>query len=397
MDAKGNLIEDPHHYRDPRTQNMMNWVFKRISRREIFNKTGVQFLQLNTLYQLASIVKRRRSLLEKVRTYLGFPDLFNYWLTGEKRSEYTHATTTQCYNPMRKNWDTDILSAIGMPLEIFPEIIYPGDTLGSMKNIQVSIPACHDTGSAIAAVPNSDKDISYLSSGTWSLMGTETSKPIINDEVYDSNFTNEGGVENRNRLLRNLPGLWFEQELIREWISKGSPILHEDLYQLASGAEPFKSIINPADPRFVPPGDMTPRIVEYCRQHNEYEPLSMAEHIRCVYDSLALSYRFCLEQLESITGEKYPVINILGGGSLNKFLNQLTASVTERKIVTGPVEAAALGNAIMQFKCIGELDSVDEARKILRDTLDLTEFYPVDGLEYENAYCRYKFLLTNIN
>lgn len=397
LDLEGNLIEDPHHYRDPRTHAMMDWVFERISRREIFDKTGVQFLQLNTLYQLASIVRRRRSLLEKVKTYLGFPDLFNYWLTGEKKSEYTHATTTQCFNQTKKAWDSDILSAIGIPQEIFQQIIYPGDTLGHIKSIQVSIPACHDTGSAIVAVPNSDKDIAYLSSGTWSLMGTETHKPVINDAVYKSNFTNEGGVENRNRLLRNLSGLWFEQELIREWIGKGSHILYEDLYQLASGAEPFKSIINPADPKFIPPGDMTPRIIEYCRQHNEPEPLSMAEHIRCVYDSLALSYRYCLEQLESITGKSYTVINVLGGGSLNKFLNQLTASITERKIVTGPVEAAALGNAIMQFKCIGELDNIDEARKILSDTLDLKEFYPFDGLDYEDAYARYKCFINQNN
>ena len=207
LDVKGNLLEDPVHYRDQRTKDMMEWVFQRISRKEIFKKTGVQFLQLNTLYQLASISKRRKSFLKKINTYLGFPDLFNYWLTGEKKAEYTHATTTQCFNALEKFWDYDILESIGIPVEIFPDIVFPGEILGNVKNINISVPVCHDTGSAIVAIPTINPYFAYLSSGTWSLMGTETSSPIINDDVYQNNFTNEGGAKNRNRLLRNLPGL----------------------------------------------------------------------------------------------------------------------------------------------------------------------------------------------
>ena len=393
LDVQGNLLEDPVHYRDPRTSGMMEWVFKRISRREIFDKTGIQFLELNTLYQLASLASRRKALLRKTGAYLGFPDLFNYWLTGEKRAEYSHATTTQCYNPLEKRWDPDILEAIGVPAEIFPEIVYPGDILGTMKTMNVSIPACHDTGSAVVAVPTTDTDFVYLSSGTWSLMGTETKTPIINDEVYQQNFTNEGGAEKTNRLLRNLPGLWFEQELLREWTSKGSRVTYDDLNQLATGTEAFRSLIDPADPRFMAPGDMTSRIIAYCREHDEPEPMSMGEHIRCVYDSLALSYLRGLEQLESITGKHYHIINVIGGGSLNSFLNQHTADITQRKIIAGPVEAAALGNAIVQYKCIGLLRDISEARSVLKETLELSEYYPDDSLEWENAYNRYLGLI----
>ena len=389
LDAQGNLLEDPVHYRDPRTIGMMDWVFKRIPRREIFDKTGIQFLELNTLYQLASLSRRRKSLLKKASSYLGFPDLFNFWLTGEKRAEYSHATTTQCYNPMEKRWDPDILEAIGVPVEYFPEIVYPGDIIGTMKSMNVSIPACHDTGSAVVATPTTETVFVYLSSGTWSLMGTETKEPVITDEVYQQNFTNEGGAEKTNRLLRNLPGLWFEQELLREWTSKGARVTYDDLNQLAEGTEPFRSIINPADPMFMAPGDMTSRIIEYCREHDEPQPMSMGEHIRCVYDSLALSYRQGLEQLEFITGKHYPIINVIGGGSLNKFLNQHTADITLRKIVAGPVEAAALGNAIVQYKCIGLLQDISEAREVLKETLELPVYYPADGLEWENAYTRY--------
>ncbi|TRO51938.1 rhamnulokinase [Candidatus Bathyarchaeota archaeon] len=393
LDHQGNLLEDPVHYRDPRTNGLMEWVFQRIPRREIFDKTGIQFLELNTIYQLASLSRRRKTLLSKAGSYLGFPDLFNHWLTGEKKAEYTHATTTQCFNQVKHKWDSDILEAIGVSVDIFPEIVYPGEILGAMKNMSVSIPACHDTGSAVVAVPSADKDFVYLSSGTWSLMGTETKAPVINDQVYELNFTNEGGVEKTNRLLKNLPGLWFEQELMREWTGKGSPITYQDLYKLASTSEPFRFIINPADPRFMAPGDMTPRIVEYCREHGLVEPLSMAEHIRCVYDSLALSYLYCLEQLESIMGKQYSAIHIIGGGSLNQFLNQLAADVTGRKIIAGPVEAATLGNAIMQHKCIGLLASISEARQVLIETARHMEYHPEDGLDVENAYNRYRELI----
>ena len=393
LDSQGTLIEDPVHYRDSRTEGLMEWVFERMDRREIFDRTGIQFLPLNTLYQLASLKKGRRAPLRNAETYLGFPDLFNYWLTNEKRCEYTHATTTQMYNPVKKTWDEDIIEAVGLPLDIFPQVVQPGTILGSMKNINVTTPASHDTGSAVAAVPTKAKEFCYISSGTWSLLGTEVASPVINDKVYEQNFTNEGGVGGTTRLLRNLPGLWFEQELLREWVSKGAMVNYDDMQTMASVSDPFKSFIDPWDASFLAPGDMTPRIVQFCRSTGQHEPMSKGEHIRCVYDSLAVLYRHALKQLESITGTEYNYIHVIGGGSRNKVMNQFTADATGRTVIAGPVEATALGNAIMQLRGIGMLTDVWEAREVLKETLDLEYYHPQSGADWDTAYTRFMGLI----
>ncbi len=393
LDSQGTLIEDPVHYRDSRTEGLMEWVFERMDRREIFTRTGIQFLPLNTLYQLASLKKSRRTPLRNASTYLGFPDLFNYWLTNEKKCEYTHATTTQMYNPIKKTWDEDIIEAVGLSFDIFPQVVQPGTILGSMKNINVTTPASHDTGSAVAAVPTKARDFCYISSGTWSLLGTEAASPVINDKVYDLNFTNEGGVDGSTRLLRNLPGLWFEQELLREWVSKGAAINYDDMQTMASVSKPFTSFIDPWDASFLAPGDMTPRIVQYCKSTGQHEPMSMGEHIRCVYDSLAVLYRHALKQLESITGTEYNYIHVIGGGSRNRVMNQFTADATGRTVIAGPVEATALGNAIMQLRGIGMLTDVWEARELLKDTLDLEYYHPQSGADWDTAYTRFMELI----
>ena len=260
LDRKGNLLGDPVHYRDPRTRGVMEWVFKRMPRREIFERTGVQFLELNTLYQLASLVKTRSRLLTRAATYMGLPDLFNFWFTGERRAEFTHATTTQIFNPNEMWWDAEILEAVKIPVDIFPAVVEPGEFLGESLGLRVCAPACHDTGSAVAAVPTRGEDFSYISSGTWSLLGTEVREPMINDAVYRNNFTNEGGAEGTFRLLRNLPGLWFEQELLREWRLKGSVVGYDELYEAAEKAPPFRSLIDPNDPVFHDPGDILAQV-----------------------------------------------------------------------------------------------------------------------------------------
>jgi rhamnulokinase len=393
LDPQGTLIENPVHYRDSRTEGLMEWVFERMDRREIFNRTGIQFLPLNTLYQLASLKKGRRNTLKKAETYLGFPDLFNYWLTGVKNCEYTHATTTQMYNPVKKTWDTDIIDAVGLSVDMFPDVVQPGTILGAMKNVNVTTPASHDTGSAVAAVPTKAKDFCYISSGTWSLLGTEVASPVINDKVYDLNFTNEGGVDGSTRLLRNLPGLWFEQELLREWVSKGAAVNYDDMQKMAAVSEPFTSFIDPWDASFLAPGDMTPRIVQYCKSTGQHEPMSMGEHIRCVYDSLAVLYRHALKQLESITGTEYSFIHVIGGGSRNRVMNQFTADATDRTVIAGPVEATALGNAIMQLRGIGMLTDVLEARELLKETLELEYYHPQSGADWDTAYTRFMELI----
>jgi rhamnulokinase len=393
LDKNGSLLGDPVHYRDPRTRGVMEWVFKRMPRREIFDRTGVQFLELNTLYQMASLVKTRSRLLKRAATYLGLPDLFNFWFTGERRGEFTHATTTQMFNPREIRWDEDILEAVKIPVNIFPEVVEPGEFLGESLGLRVCAPACHDTGSAVAAVPTKGEDFSYISSGTWSLLGTEVGEPVINDAVYRNNFTNEGGAGGTFRLLRNLPGLWFEQELLREWRMKGSVVGYGELYEAAEKAPPFTSLIDPNDPVFHDPGDMTPRIGRYCAETGQEAPMSIGEHIRCVYESLALNYRHALGQLEEITGGRPPVVHIIGGGSLNRVLNQMTADSTGAQVVAGPVEATALGNAVVQLVSLGELGSVSEAREVLSETLGLQVYSPGEAGGWDEAYVRFKYLL----
>lgn len=393
LDKKGNILGDPVHYRDPRTRGLMEWVFERMPRREIFERTGVQFLELNTLYQLASLVKTRSRLLRRVATYLGIPDLFNFWFTGEKRAEFTHATTTQMFNPNKMQWDEEILEAVKIPVDIFPDIVEPGELLGESLGLRVCAPACHDTGSAVAAVPTKSEDFSYISSGTWSLLGTEAGAPVINDAVYRNNFTNEGGAEGTFRLLRNLPGLWFEQELLREWRMKGSVVGYDELYEAADKAPPFRSLIDPNDPVFHDPGDMTPRIGRYCVETGQEAPMSIGEYIRCVYESLALNYRHAFCQLEEITGGRSPVIHVIGGGSLNRVLNQMTADSTGAQVVAGPVEATALGNAVVQFVSLGELRGVSEAREVLSESLELQVYSPGETGDWDEVYLRFMNLL----
>lgn len=393
LDAEGNLISDPVHYRDPRTRGMMEWVFKRMPQREIFERTGVQFLELNTLYQLASMVKSRSSGLRRAGAYLGFPDLFNYWLTGERRAEFTHASTTQMYNPRLMSWDHEILEAVNIPSEIFPETVHPGEVLGESMGLRVSTPACHDTGSAVAAVPAQSRGFWYISSGTWSLLGTEVEKPMITDEVYRCNFTNEGGVGGTFRLLRNLPGLWFEQELLREWRMKGSVLGYDELYETAEKAAPLRSLIDPNNPVFHEPGEMTSRINQYCRDSGQAAPMSIGENIRCVYESLALNYRHAFNQLEMITGTSPGVIHVVGGGSLNRVLNQMTADATGAQVVAGPVEATALGNAAVQLVSLGELVDVWEARRVVSESVELRVYAPWETEPWDEAYQRFLRLL----
>jgi len=397
LDRKGNILGDPVHYRDHRTRGLMEWVFKRMPRREIFERTGVQFLELNTLYQLASLVKARSRLLRRADTYLGIPDLFNYWFTGERKAEFTHATTTQIFNPVEMRWDEDILEAVKIPVDIFPEVVRPGELIGESLGLRVCAPACHDTGSAVAAVPTRGEDFLYISSGTWSLLGTEVKEPVINDAVYRNNFTNEGGAEGTFRLLKNLPGLWLEQELLREWRMKGSVVGYDELYEAAEKAPPFRSLIDPDDPVFHDPGEMTPRIGRYCVETGQEPPMSIGEHIRCVYESLALNYRRAFGQLEEITGGRPPVVHVIGGGSLNRVLNQMTADSTGAQVVAGPVEATALGNAVVQLVSLGEIGSVMEAREALSESLELQVYAPGEPGGWDEAYKRFEDMLEEDN
>ena len=394
LDEEGNLLEEPVHYRDERTDGAMEWVFERVPRETIFQRTGVQFLKLNTIYQLASMVRGRSRALRRAETYLGIPDIFNYWLTGAKNSEFTHASTTQLLDPRGRDWSYEIIQGIGLPEKIFPEIIEPGTRLGDLKGVPVYAPACHDTGSAVVAVPTRDPKFAYISSGTWSLLGTEIKRPLINDEVYKLNFTNEGGAGGTIRLLKNLPGLWLEQELMREWIGKGATVTYSDLQEAAENTPAFTSLIDPNDTVFLKPGDMTGRIQEYCKGTGQPAPMSIGEHMRCVYESLALNYRMVMRQLEEITRTAYSRLHIIGGGSRNRVLSQIASDSTNCWVVTGPGEAAALGNGVVQYVSLGVLDDIRDARVVLAESEEIETYYPLEPEPWDEAYERFLQLVV---
>lgn len=394
IDSKGELLSNPVHYRDPRTSGLMDWVFERVPRREIFERTGIQFMALNSLYQLASLVKSDDPFLKGASTYLGVPDLINYWLCGKRACEYTHATTTQFINARDRDWDRDTLSKIGVPPDIFPQIIESGTHLGDYKGLPVVAPASHDSASAVVAVPTSSRDYVYLSSGTWSVMGVEIDKPLINDATYKSNMSNEGGVEGSFRLLRNIMGLWLEQECLKTWSQSGASFSHERLFKEAGSAESFRSLLDPDDQSFLLPGDMPMRIREYCMRTGQDPPASIGQFVRAIYESLALKYRVTLDLLISLTGRNVERIHVIGGGSQNRMLCQMTADATGRPVIAGPVEATTLGNSIMQLIALGRIDNVGHGREVLNKTWVTSHYMPEDPEAWSEPYTRFKSLLT---
>ncbi len=395
LGSDGKLLSNPVHYRDQRTKGMMEWVFERVPRREVFERTGIQFIALNTLYQLASLVKTDSPLLKKASFYLSIPDLINFWLCGKRACEYTHATTTQLIDAHVGDWDQGLLSRIGIPSNIFPEIIASGSPIGKYRGVPVIAPASHDTASAVVAVPTVTKDYVYLSSGTWGLMGVEIDRPLINDASYEVNMTNEGGVGGTFRLLRNVMGLWLEQECLKTWNQAGSSFSHEALLKEARSAEPFRSLIDPDNQRFLPPGDMPSRIRNYCLNTEQEPPETIGQFIRTIYESLALKYREVLELLVSLTSMNVERIHVIGGGSQNQMLCQMTADATGRPVVAGPVEATTLGNSIMQLISLGRLDDVSHAREVLSQTLDTRSYMPNEPEAWREPYTRFRSTLKN--
>lgn len=398
------LLEIPHCYRDPRIDGMMEEVFTIIPRSEIYNQTGIQFMPLNTLYQLYSIRKHNPWMLNTARTLLMMPDLFNFWFTGVKVCEFTEATTTQFYNPQKGEWAKPLLERLSIPTHFLVDICPPGTVLGKLRpsvseeiglsDIQLIAPATHDTGSAVAAVPAKGKNHVYISSGTWSLMGVEASEPIINDRALELNFTNEGGVAGTYRFLRNIMGLWLVQECRRTWAQAGNEYSYAELTDLATKAEPFKYLVDPDDVSFLHPGDMPGKIREFCRKTGQPEPETVGATVRCALDSLALKYRWVLEGLESLMHTHLEPIHIVGGGTQNKLLCQLAANVTGRPVVAGPVEATAVGNILIQALALGHIGTLEEGREIVRKSFEVITYEPQPDDRIEAAYERFKKLLS---
>ncbi|RKY05260.1 rhamnulokinase [Candidatus Poribacteria bacterium] len=397
------LLGNPYHYRDKRTDGMMEEAFKRVPRREIFEKTGIQFMQLNTLYQLLSMVIERSPILEAAETMLMMPDLFNFWLTGVKVSEFSIATTTQFYNPRQRDWDRDLLERMGIPTRILPEIVPSGTVLGDLlpsveeetglSSVKVIAPTCHDTASAVAAVPAEGDDWIYISSGTWSLMGVELKEPIINDRSLELNFTNEGGYGGTIRFLKNIMGLWLVQESRRTWAKEGQEHSYPELTEMAAQAQPFKAFVDPDDPLFLHPGDMPARIREYCRRTGQPVPETKGEIVRCALESLALKYRWVAERLEELLGRRLNVIHVVGGGSRNELLCQLTADATGKTVIAGPAEATAAGNVMVQAMALGDVGSHPEAREIIRRSFEFKTYEPGKRDGWDEAYERFLKLL----
>ena len=402
LDRNDRLVGLPYHYRDSRNDTMMAEAFRRVPREEIFAATGIQFMQLNTLFQLLAQQVEDPEVLARTRTLLMMPDLLNFWLTGQKVSERTIASTSQALDPHRPAWATGLLERLGIPTHYLPTIIEAGTVLGGLlpavidetgaKQVRVVAPGSHDTASAVAAVPAESADYAYLSSGTWSLMGVETKQPVINADALAFNVTNEGGVCDTIRLLKNIAGLWIIQECRRTWAAEGQALSWDDIVRHAAVAQPFVAQIDVDAHDFLAPGDMPARIREYCRRTDQTVPEGVGPIARVVYESLALKYRRVLEMMEALVGKRIGVLHIVGGGAQNRLLNQLTADAIGRPVVAGPFEATAVGNLLMQLLATGAVGSLAEGRALVRRSFDTETYSPEDAAAWDEAYARFRSL-----
>lgn len=392
LDRRGEMLVNPVHYRDERSKGMYDWIFERIPARDLYQRTGIQFMPQNTILHLASLAAAGSPLLDIAETFLMVPDLLNYWLTGTKVCEYTNATTTKFYNPHSRSWDIDLLETLGIPGRMFPEIIEAGTQVGMYNGVPVIAPATHDTGSAVVAVPMSSRNAAYISSGTWSLLGMELDDVLINEATFKANITNEGGAYGTIRFLKNVMGLWLVQQCRETWAAQGQRYSYEQLSQMALTAAPFTALIDPDADCFFAPGDVPQRLRDYCRDTGQIAPVDPAQVMRIVFESLALKYRFVLDKLIAITGKAIERLHIVGGGAQNAVLCQMTANAIGREVVAGPVEATALGNAVVQLIALGDLADMTEARALLSMHLDQTIYYPQDSDQWETAFARFRSL-----
>lgn len=400
LDDKGEIMAPTHCYRDKRNQRGVDLVFSKVPWEEVYEESGIQFLNFNTLYQLGAETPGR---LKAAKTILPLGDAFNYLLCGEARSEISMASTTSMYNPKISAWSEKLLAAANIRPDQFAPLVESGTLLGKLKaalaketglgEIQVVATCSHDTGAAVAAVPAEGQDWAYLSSGTWSLIGVELDKPIISERSRELNYTNEIGHGNTIRLLRNIIGLWIVQECRRNWEKQGTSYDYATLTQLAVEAEPFRSLINPDDQRFFSPDSMLDSISGFCQETGQPVPQSPGQFVRCALESLALVYRSHLAEAEELTGKTITKLHIVGGGSQNKLLNQLAANATGRQVIAGPTEATALGNIVVQAIALGHIQDLAEARRIIRNSMDVETYEPQDAEDWEVAYQRFLSLV----
>jgi rhamnulokinase len=402
LDRAGGLVANPVHHRDGRTETAMDEVLARIPARELYERTGIQMMAVNSLYQLWAMVAARAPELDAGHALLMMPDLFHYWLCGVRACELTAATTTQCYDPRAGDWAWDVLDRLGVPARLFGELVAPATVLGplgpdvaeetGLGEAAVIAAAGHDTAAAVAAVPFRGPGSSYISSGTWSLVGVEVPEPVIDERTFAANLTNEGGVGGTVRLLRNVTGLWLLHECRRAWALAGSEWTFADLVAQAAAAPPLGSFVDPNDPLFLAPGDMPRRVRDYCAGTGQPVPEASAAVVRCVLESLALKYRQVIELLAAAAGIAPSQIHVVGGGAQNALLCQWTADATGLDVIAGPAEATAVGNLVVQAIALGELTSLDEARELVRRSFRTDAYEPRDTDAWEAAYERFSSL-----
>jgi rhamnulokinase len=398
------LLGNPYHYRDSRTNGMLEKAFAIVGRDDIFRRTGLQFMQLNTLYQLLAMKLSGSPLLDIAESLLMMPDLFHWLLTGVKCNEMTEASTSQCFNPLTGEWAADLLGALDLPTRIFGRIVQPGTILGPLRpnlaaesglqGTRVVLPGSHDTASAVMAVPANSRpgarpDWCYVSLGTWALMGIESPRPVVNDSVLRLNFTNEGGLGGTTRLLKNITGLWLVQECRRIWNLAGNNYDWETLNRLAAAQPPLRSFVNPDAPEFGAPGDMPAAICEFCRKIGRPVPDEKGAVLRCALDSIAMKFRQTLEMCEELGGGPIDTIHIVGGGVKNRLLCQAAADACKRRVIAGPVEATAIGNIMMQAVAGGDVSSITEAREIIGRSFPTDEYLPHNTAAWDDAFARF--------
>ena len=386
VDSEDRLLEDPVHYRDTRRAAAFRAVLERVPARHLYDRTGIQLLPINTVFELAAMAADDDPALRAADRLLLMPDLFHLWLCGSRTTELTNATTTQCYDPIAGRWAEDVLDRLEIPAEIFPDVVTPGTTLGpvtaetasqtGLGQATVIAVATHDTGSAVAGAPLGSRGSIFLSVGTWSLVGSELDGPLINDETFDANLTNEGGVAGTTRLLRNVTGLWLLHECRRTWADQGQELSFEQLVELARSAAAFGPLIDPNAPAFLEPGDMPQRIADYCTATGQTRPEGVGEIVRCALESLALKHAETVDLLHGITGVQPRELHVLGGGARNDLLCQWTADACALPVLAGPEEATLLGNLVVQAMTLGELASIDEARVVVRNSFSPTVHEP---------------------
>ncbi len=394
----GRLTGLPYAYRDHRTDTAMEDFFRILPKKEAYLLSGIQFMQFNTLFQLFSSVRQKDPALNVAKDLLFTPDALNFLFTGIRKNEYTIASTSQLLKPGEPEWEYKLVHTAGIPERLMGEIIFPGTVLGPVLseideqtgcgNIPCIAVASHDTASAVVSVPATGENWAYLSSGTWSLLGIETHAPVVTEKSLEMNFTNEGGAELTTRFLKNIMGMWLIQECKRIW-DREEEIPWQEIVDLSIVAEPFKCLINPDSPKFLNPGDMPDAIREFCRNTHQRIPETKGEIARCIYDSLALKYKYTVLQIEEVTGKKIEKLHIIGGGANNKMLCQHTANAINVPVFSGPSEATAIGNLLMQAKALGVVESIGEIRQIVRDSFEVNTFLPETNADWEEAFERF--------